>query len=220
MYASANMRTFAALVLSLSCWAAFAAEQAVLLQTKGGQTFHASYSGAGSTPRAVIVLADPPREALTEALKQELARHGYAVLHAEPIAAAEKPGAIEQLRAAVDFLQGKGHFLIAIAAYDRAAVSANDYLSAVANNGIAAWACISVRGGELRDTAKLHLPTLDIYGAKDNREVLDKADARTATIRKMRGSAQIELAGADHDYTKEEPALATMVRQFLDERVK
>ncbi len=212
------MRTLAAFVLFFSCWVASAAEQAVFVQTKSGQMFRAAYLEVASAPRAVIVLVPASREALAEALKQELSRHGYAVLHADTAGDAEKGNATEQLRAAVDFLQAKGHPLIAIAAYDRAAAFANDYLTAVPNNGIAAWACISV--SDLRDAAKLLLPTLDIFGAKDNREILDKADARAAVIRKIRGSAQIELAGADHDYTKEEAALATMVRQFLDERVK
>ena len=213
------MRTLAAIILLLCCCTAFAAEQAVFLQTKSGQTFRGSYIEVASAPRAVIVLADPPRQALAEALKQELPRHGYAVLHADTTAA-EKVNAIDQVRAAVDFLQAKGHPLIAIAAYDRAAVLANDYLIGVPDNGVAAWACISVSGGELRDAAKFHAPTLDIYGANDTREILDKAGARAAIIRKMRGSAQIELAGADHYYANAEQALATMIRQFLDERVK
>jgi pimeloyl-ACP methyl ester carboxylesterase len=222
------MRTLAAITLILCCVSAFAGdapplrrEQSISIQSADGRSFPALYTPAAAARGAVIVLAIAAGDALAEALRRELPLHGYAVLAVPaPAAPSIAAPAIEQLRAAVTFLQAKSGGRIAIAAYDRAANIANDYLTQVADNGIAAWACISVSGGDLRDAAKLRVPTLDLYGENDTPQIRDKADARAAIIRKIRGSAQIELAGADHQYINQESAMATAVRQFLDQRLK
>ena len=61
---------------------------------------------------------------------------------------------------------------------------------------------------------------LDLYGEKDFPAVLDHAGQRAAAIRGIRGSAQIQVPGADHFFAGMEGELVRRVRQFLDARLK
>jgi hypothetical protein len=61
---------------------------------------------------------------------------------------------------------------------------------------------------------------LDLYGEKDLPLVLENADKRAAAIQGVRGSAQIQVAGADHFFAGLENELARRTRQFLDARLK
>jgi len=61
---------------------------------------------------------------------------------------------------------------------------------------------------------------LDLYGEKDYPGVLDGAAARAAAIRKIRGSGQVQVAGADHFFSGMESELMRQVRQFLDSRLR
>jgi alpha/beta superfamily hydrolase len=61
---------------------------------------------------------------------------------------------------------------------------------------------------------------LDLYGEKDYPAVLGNAAKRAALLRKIRGSAQVEVAGADHFFAGREDELVRQVRLFLDRRLK
>ena len=61
---------------------------------------------------------------------------------------------------------------------------------------------------------------LDLYGEKDFPAVLDSAAQRAAAIRRIRGSGQVRVAGADHFFAGTESELVRQVRQFLDSRMK
>ena len=73
----------------------------------------------------------------------------------------------------------------------------------------------ALRSG-LADPGKPRLPVLDIYGERDLPPVSQKANARATALKTLMGSAQIEVAGADHYFAGREGELVRRVRQFLD----
>mgnify|MGYP003340621823 FL=1 len=92
----------------------------------------------------------------------------------------------------------------------------NHFLATHAAPGIAAWVAIGISSGEFVDAARLAFPILDIYGERDFPQVLKNADARAAALTKLKGSAQIEVAGSDHYFAGTEAELVRHVRRFLD----
>jgi len=82
-----------------------------------------------------------------------------------------------------------------------------------------AWVAIGILG-EFTEPGTLKAPVLDLYGEKDFPAVLDHAGQRAAAIRGIRGSAQIQVPGADHFFAGMEGELVRRVRQFLDARLK
>jgi len=57
---------------------------------------------------------------------------------------------------------------------------------------------------------------LDLYGENDFPGVLELAAKRAATIKTVRGSAQIRVAGADHFFQGMNNELVRNVKLFLD----
>jgi alpha/beta superfamily hydrolase len=96
----------------------------------------------------------------------------------------------------------------------------NFFLVGTPDHGVAAWISIGVGSGEFTEPGKLRLPVLDIYGERDFPQVLQQADARAAVLKTLKGSAQIEVAGADHFFAGHEGELVKQVRQYLDQRLK
>ena len=206
---------------------------AVYLQQKSGHKFLAIYTAAAQPRAAVIVvhgLGVHPDWALIGALRSGLADQGYATLSVQmPVLAANAngedypalfPDAGDRLQAAVAYLNTKGHRLIALVSHSMGSRMSNFFLTHSPDNGIAAWASIGVSSGEFAEPAKLRLPVLDIYGERDFPQVLKNADARAATLKLLKGSAQIEVAGADHYFAGNERELVRQVRQFLDQKFK
>ena len=206
---------------------------AVYLQQKSGHKFLAIYTAAAQPRAAVIVvhgLGVHPDWALIGALRSGLADQGYATLSVQmPVLAADAkgedyqdlfPDAAERLGAAVAFLKARGHRKIALASHSMGARMSNFFLAGTPGNGIDAWVAIGISSGEFADSGRLRVPVLDIYGERDLPQVLQKADARTAVLKTLKGSAQIEVAGADHYFTGSEAELVKQARLFLDQKFK
>ena len=96
----------------------------------------------------------------------------------------------------------------------------NFYLTAVPDTGIDVWVSVGISNGQFAEPARLGTPVLDIYGERDFAIVLQQAGARAAVLKTRKGSAQIEVAGADHYFTGSEGELVKQVRQFLDQKFK
>jgi len=206
---------------------------AVYLTQKSGHKFLAIYSSAPQPRAAVITVHGSglhPDWALIGALRSGLADQGYTTLSVQmPVLAATAkgeeylplfPDAAERLRAAVAFLKAKGHRKIAIASHSLGARMSNLFLAGTPDHGVGAWVSIGVSSGEFADAGKLRLPGLDIYGERDFPQVLQHASARAAVLKTLKGSAQIEIAGADHFFAGHEAELVRQVKQFLDLRLK
>ena len=206
---------------------------AVYLAQKSGHKFLTIYTDAKPARAAVIFvhgLGVHPDWALIGALRSGLADHQYATLSVQmPVLAAGAlgeeypalfPDAAERLQAAVAFLKAKGHRKIALAAHSMGARMSNFFLTGTPDNGIDAWVAIGISSGDFTDAGKLRMPILDIYGERDFQQVRQKAPERETVLKTLKGSAQIEVAGADHYFAGSERELVTRVQQFLDNRLR
>jgi predicted alpha/beta-hydrolase family hydrolase len=206
---------------------------AVYLTQKSGHRFLAIYAEVPQSRGAVIVvhgLGVHPDWALIGALRAGLAEQGYSTLSAQmPVLAADVrgdlypplfPDAAERLQAAVVYLRSKGHRKIAIASHSMGARMTNFFLTSAPENGVAAWISIGVSSGEFAAPGRLNLPVLDIYGERDLPQVLKSAGARAVVLKKLKGSAQIEVAGADHYFAGHERELVKQAKLFLDQRLR
>jgi len=206
---------------------------AVYLTQKSGHKFLAIYTQATPSRGAVILvhgLGRHPDWALIGTLRSRLSDHGYTTLSVQmPVLAADAkadaspplfPDAAERLHATVAFLRTKGHRNIAIASHSLGSRMSNFFLANTPDHGVAAWVSISIVPSEFAEPGKLRLPVLDIYGEFDFPEVLQRTEARAAVLMKLKGSAQIEVAGADHYFTSRESELERQVKQFLDLRLR
>ena len=96
---------------------------------------------------------------------------------------------------------------------------ANYFLANSAAPRVDAWVAIGIPGDYVQ-TETLRLPVLDIYGEGDFPALLSNAEKRAGAIRALRGSAQVEVAGADHFFNGHESALVKYIQRFLDRALR
>lgn len=203
---------------------------AVYLTQRSDHKFLALHTEAAQPRAAAIVvhgLGVHPDWSLIGVLRSQLADHGYTTLSVQmPVLSATAKGeeyaplfpeAAERLGAAVAFLRGKGHRKIAIVSHSMGSRMANFYLAR--SPGLDAWVAVGLLGAYI-EPAKLKLPVLDLFGERDFPDVLKMADARAAVLSRIKGSAQVQVAGADHFFAGQEAELVKQTRQFLDLRLK
>lgn len=204
---------------------------AVYLAQKSGHKFLAIYTDVKPARAAVIIvhgLGVHPDWALIGALRSGLADQQYATLSVQmPVLAADAmredyfalfPDATDRLRTAVAFLKARGYRNIAIACHSVGARMCNAFLVDTPDNGVDAWVSIGIVPAGFIEPGKLRMPILDIYGEHDFPQVRQRAAARAAVLRRLKGSAQIEVAGADHYFAGSERELIAATRQFLDRK--
>lgn len=204
----------------------------VYLAQKNGHKFLALWAPNPKAVAGVIVvhgLGVHPDWGLINPLRSQLSEQGYATLSVQmPVLMAEMradtypplfPEAAERIAAAVAFLRGKGLKKVAIVSHSMGARMANYFLNHADDARIDAWAAIGILG-EFTQADTFKAPVLDLYGEKDFPSVLDSAGKRAAAIRGIRGSGQVQVAGADHFFAGMESELVRRVRQFLDARLK
>ncbi len=205
---------------------------AVYLAQNSGHKFLAIYTGAAH-PRAAVILVHGsgvhPDWGIIGTLRSQLADHGYSTLSVQmPVLAADAkgeeyqplfPDAADRMRAAVAFLKAKGQRKIAIVSHSLGSRMSDYFFADTPDPGVDTWVCIGMTSGFTAPSI-LRLPVLDIYGERDLPPVLQQVDARAAVLKTLKGSAQIEVAGADHFFTGHEGELVKQVRQFLDRKFK
>lgn len=204
----------------------------VYLELKSGHKFLAIYTPNAQAPAGVIVvhgLGVNPDWGLINPLRSQLAEQGYATLSLQmPVLAADArgeqypplfPEAAERLQAAVAFLRGKGHRKIAIVSHSLGARMTNYFLNQAAEPQIDAWVAIGI-SGVFTEPESFKAPVLDLYGENDLPAVLQNAGRRAEAISRVRGSAQVQVAGADHFFSGQEAELVRQVRQYLDQKLK
>lgn len=205
---------------------------AVWLELKSGRKFLAIYAPNAKAAAGVIVVHGMglhPDWGLIGMLRSQLSEQGYATLSVQmPVLAAVAradrypplfPEAAERLGTAVAYLRGKGFKKVAIVSHSMGARMTNYFLDRRGDSRIDAWVAIGI-AGDFTQVEDFRAPVLDLYGEKDYPGVLESAAARAAAIRKVRGSGQMQVAGADHFFTGLEGELGRQVRQFLDSRLK
>lgn len=200
----------------------------VQLALPTGRKFLGIYTPNSKAQAGVVVvhgLGVHPDWGLINPLRSQLAEQGYATLSVQmPVLAAELrgdqypplfPEATARIAVAVKFLQDKGHKKIVIVSFSFGSRMTNELLNQPDAPAIIAWVSIGIVG-EYTHPATLKAPVLDLYGEKDFPEVLELAAKRAAVIQKIRGSAQIRVAGADHYFNNLENELVRNVKLFLD----
>ena len=205
---------------------------AVQLELPGGRKFLGIYAPAKTAGPAVIVvhgLGVHPDWNLINALRTQLADEGYATLSIQmPVLAADAkaeqyppvfPEAAERLAAAARFLRAKNHSKVAAVSHSLGARMTNHYVEHAAGATLDAWVSIGITA-PYSGAERFRLPVLDIYGERDFPSVRDNAGARAESLRRVRGSAQIEVPAADHFFAGQEAALVRHIKRFLDQRLK
>ena len=74
--------------------------------------------------------------------------------------------------------------------------------------------------GEYGQPGTFKAPVLDLYGERDFPEVLKSSAQRAAALKPVRGSGQVQVAGADHFFADMETELVRQVKLFLDKRLR
>lgn len=204
----------------------------VYVELRSGRKFLAIYAPNPKATAGLIVvhgLGLHPDWGLINPLRSQLSEQGYTTLSVQmPVLAAEAKGdqypplfpeAAERLGAAVAFLRGKALKKVAIVSHSMGARMTNYFLNHARDARIDAWVAIGL-SGEFTEPQSFKIPVLDLYGEKDYPAVLDNAGKRAAAIKTVRGSGQVQIAGADHFFAGMEDELVLRVRQFLDARLK
>jgi pimeloyl-ACP methyl ester carboxylesterase len=205
----------------------------VYLALKSGHKFLAIHAPTAKPRAGLIVvhgLGMHPDWSLINPLRSQLAEQGYTTLSVQmPVLAADAKGeiyppiypeAIERLQAAVAFLREKGHHKIAMIGHSMGARMVNEFINHGGAGAIDAWVSIGITYGLYTKPETFKAPVLDIYGEKDFPAVLQHAATRAQAIQRVRGSVQMEIAGADHFFTGKEAELVKQTRQFLDQRLR
>jgi len=204
----------------------------VYLALKSGRKFLAIYApNAGAIAGVIVVhgIGVHPDWGPVNPVRSQLSEQGYATLSVQmPVLTAEErgdkyaplfPEAAERLAVAVEFLRGKGLKKVAIVSHSFGSRMTNYFLNHAGGTRIDAWVSIGL-AGEFADPATFRAPVLDLYGEKDHPAVIEDAAKRAAAIRGVRGSGQLQVAGADHFFAGMENELVRRVKQFLDSRLK
>ena len=205
--------------------------QPVMLELASGRTFLGIYAAAGKDLPGVVIVHGAglhPDWGINGVLRSSLADSGYATLAVQmPVLGADArgeqygpllPEAAERLGAAVEYLRRRGHAKVGIVAHSVGARMTQHFLDSTGARPVDAWVAIGITSTySARPGAP---PVLDLYGAHDFPTVRDNAGERAERLRRVRGSAQIEVPEADHFFTGQESALVRHVKLFLDQKLK
>jgi pimeloyl-ACP methyl ester carboxylesterase len=197
-----------------------------------GRKFLGIYTSNAKAVAGVIVvhgLGVHPDWSLIGVLRTRLAEQGYTTLSIQmPVLAADAKGdqypplfpeAGERIAAAIAYLRNKGLGKIAIVSHSMGSRMTNYFLNHAGDARIDAWVAVGIQG-EFIEPATFKAPVLDIYGEKDQPAVLGGAVTRATAIHGIRGSGQIQVAGAEHFFTGKEDELVKQVKLFLDRRLR
>ena len=194
-------------------------------------------SQAAKTQGAAILLhgigAHPDWPEVINPLRSELPDHGWATLSIQmPILANdakiadyaplfdEVPG---RIKAAIAYLKKKNIRNVVIIAHSLGTAMASRYLATTPKSPIRAYVAISMVENKpevmsnLASLKKIRLPLLDIYGSRDQDNVLRTARMRKQIAARIKnnGYTQIKIEGADHFFTGHEAQLVKRIRGWL-----
>ena len=201
----------------------------VYLEQTNRHKFLTLYTPTKDARAAVVVvhgLGIHPDWGLIGMLRSQLADRGYTTLSVQmPVLGstakataypATFPEAAQRLQLAVDFLKAKGYSKIAIVSHSMGSRMSYAYLSAKPDPAVKTWVALGMPGRE--DYRKVGMPVLDLYGQNDLPEVLKHAAARKAALQRKPGSAQMQVARADHFFTDLDAQLVDIVATYLNKR--
>ena len=85
---------------------------------------------------------------------------------------------------------------------------------------LAAWVPLAISDGELADLPRTAFPVFDVYAEMDFAVVLAKKNERAAVLRRIPGSKQVSVFGADHFFAGREKQLAMLLADLLAPALK
>ncbi|MHB8472433.1 MAG: DUF3530 family protein [Gammaproteobacteria bacterium] len=210
----------------------------------GGQKFLALYTPQrGSAARGGIVLlpglgGNADSLAVINPLRRGLPEYGWTVMSIQlPVLAPDATlkayaalysDAAPRIAAALAALRAKGVTRIVLVGYGLGAHMAATYLAATPEAGVSGLIGIGLRVSSedpLFDSrvalTKLLLPVLDVYGSRDVTEVTDTAAARASAARSAGNNKyqQIEIIGADSEFTGLDDSLIVRIRGWLQRHI-
>jgi hypothetical protein len=122
------------------------------------------------------------------------------------------PEAAERIKAAANFLQGKGNQKVAIVSHSLGSYMTLNYFQNNADSPYAAWVSIGLSGNSY---AGVKLPIYDLYGGADLPAVMKGADGRKDTFANSK-SEQTMAPKMDHFFTGYDDDLVNYVKTYLD----
>lgn len=202
--------------------------EVVRIEQKSGHRFLALYQAAAK-PRGAVIVAHgrgwSPDYDLYGELRTKLADAGYSTLSIQmPVLTGNAkvgdylptfPDADERLALAAKWLRERGEQRIAIVSHSLGATMANHYLARNPKTDISAWVFIGIING-LEDMFRIRIPVLDIFGELDWGVTRVGANERLAQIRKIEGSEQVVVPGAEHFFEGKRDELVKVIVGFLD----
>ena len=200
----------------------------VRLEQKSGHRFLGLYTRAAQERGALVIAHGrgwSPDYDLYGVLRTQLADAGYSTLAIQmPVL----PGTAkigdylptftdsdERFALAVAWLRAKGAKRVAIVSHSLGATMANHFLIYAKAPDVDAWVMISIING-LEDMFRIRVPVLDVFGSNDWSVTRFGGDERLAQIRRIAGSSQVVIAGAEHFFEGHRDELVRSITRFLD----
>ena len=205
---------------------------AVWLNGPGERKFLGLYAESQNAPAAVLLVHGVgvhPDFGVIGALRASLADAGYTTLAIQmPVQKSDAgigdyyptvfPNAVERIRSAVRWLQGRGARRIVLLSHSMGSWMSNVYYEETPDSPFAAWICMGLTGG-YGNMRNVKVPLLDVYGENDLPAVLRADWRRRMTIATIDAARQVTIPGANHHYAGKEGALAAVINGFLREQV-
>ena len=209
------------------------AGEAVWLEAPRTQKFLGLYTEAKDAKGAIILahgLGVHPDWGVIGELRTRLADAGYTTLSVQmPILAADAPAARypvlfweadARFAGALTYLRRKHYDRIWLLSHSMGSRMANHYVSAHPQVPLAGWISLSISSGDLGPFRKIRFPVYDVYAENDLETVIKGAPKRAETLKRMRGSSQAMVFGADHYFGKKEKDLVSLIRLLLEGEAK
>ena len=208
---------------------AIVAGEAVWLEAPRTEKFLGIYTEAKNAKGAIILahgLGVHPDYGVIGELRTRLADAGYTTLSVQmPILAAEAPAARypvlfweadARFAGALTFLRRKHYDKVWLLSHSMGSRMANHYISAHPQVPLAGWISLSISSGDIGPFKKIRFPVYDIYAENDLEAVVKGAPRRAETLKRVRGSSQAMVFGADHYFGKKEKDLVSLIRLLLE----
>ena len=200
----------------------------VTIETHAGLKFLGILTEARK-PRAAVILVHGlgvhPDFGLIGDLRSRLPERGYTTLSIQmPVLAADADRSLypaifaeadERIAAALDYLRPRVPVKVAIVSHSMGARMVNDFLKKRPDAPLMAWLPVAISSGEFDALPALRFPVFDIYAQKDFDVVRKGAADRASALRRIKGSKQAMVYGADHYFTKKEKEVAALIDKLL-----
>ena len=204
----------------------------VYLEQQNGHKFLGIYAPAENSAMAVVIAHGKgihPDWGMIGVLRQRLVDRGFATLAIQmPVLHTDVENeaylstfseAIERFRLAVAFLKERGYKRIAIVSHSLGSLMAHAYMLRDPPD-VNAWAALGIPAELVTKSATsyaaIKAPVLDLYGAKDEPQVLAGAAKRKASLKDKVSSKQVVIPNADHFFAGQEEAMIKAVVDFLN----